>query len=331
MDASITIVIPTFNSSTTLAPCITACLNQDYQGPIQVIVVDDGSTDPTARLVGNFPEVRYIQQENGGPAKARNTGWQEAASQIVCFTDSDCVPNPQWVSRLVHRYDSDRIGGVGGSYSLLNGKNLLARCIHQEIVYRHARMPTQAVFLGSYNASFRKDVLERAGGFDETYAMASGEDNDLSYRVIQLGYQLIFDPTNTVGHHHPTGLLRYWKRQFWHGYWRMKLYGHHPKMAHGDGYSSPLDFIQPPLLLAIFFLIPFWWIPGVAWLWAGLAIAALGLQVPFIFRVVLETKDLRYLVLFPILIGRAWTRGMGMLYGVLKFFILKKSPSQAGS
>ena len=260
---NVAIVIPECNATLTIAQCIEACLAQKYGGYIEVIIVDDGSKDRTAEVVPQYPSVKLITQSNSGPSRARNRGWKASNCQIIFFTDSDCVPNPLWVANNIQQYTSDKVAGVGGSYSILNPDSFFARCIHEEICYRHRKMPRKATFLGSYNVSFRREILEKVGGFEETYKMASGEDNDLSYKIIRLGYELIFDPNNNVGHYHPSQIWKYFKRQECHGYWRMKLYRDHPWMVKGDGYSNMLDFLQPPLFTIIFLLLPLFWLPGV--------------------------------------------------------------------
>src|SRR5437764_138198 len=109
------VVIPTFNRQATLHQTLKAIEAQDALS-FEVIVVDDGSTDGTKEAVtSEFPSVQYIQQENQGPAAARNTGIRAVAGDIVVFTDDDCVPPPDWLSRLANGYARyPEVAGVGG-------------------------------------------------------------------------------------------------------------------------------------------------------------------------------------------------------------------------
>lgn len=322
MEPSVSVVIPAYNAASTIAGCIRACITQDYPD-VEVIVVDDGSTDGTEHIIRGQP-VRYLRQENSGPASARNRGWRASKGAFVCFTDSDCVPARDWVSKLVKQYVSAEIAGVGGTYDIANDDSLLAASIQEEIVQRHLRMPKYVDYLGSFNASYRRSVLEKVGGFDESYRIASGEDNDLAYRVVKHGYRLVFTREARVAHYHPDHLWRYLKHQFWHGYWRVRIYGHHPDMARGDAYGGLTDLAQPPLALATLCLFPFCFVRPVAYVALGLLIMGLALQLPMPLAIVRRTGQVRYSALVPVTFLRGYARGLGMAWGVLRFFVLER-------
>lgn len=329
-------------------------MKQDYpKDKLEVIVVDDGSTDGTARIVQKY-NTRYIHQENAGPAAARNTGWKAAKGEIVCFTDSDCIPHRNWIRELVMCYvsrvkgsnytkisdfdlqtESD-IGAVGGSYDIANTGNLLAECIHEEILWRHSRMPKIIMALGSYNLSVRRDVLEMIDGFSEEYRCASGEDNDLSYRILKAGYKLCFQRDALVAHYHPENLRRYLKEQYNHGYWRMKLYRDHPDRIRGDDYTTWKDVVEPPLSIAIIGLLIFWlsgylvsylfdlsmeWLRHLIMASFILLLVDLFLQFILPMRIYIERKRLRSFVLIPVTFLRGFARGWGMARGIWRFYL----------
>jgi len=316
----VSIVIPAYNASSTLPCTIETCLEQEYpRDKLEVVVVDDGSMDGTRWIVRQYP-AKYIYQQNSGPATARNAGWTSAQGEIICFTDSDCVPARDWVSKLVEEYTSDEIAGVGGTYDIADDSNLLAACVHEEIVQRHLRTPRYVNYLGSFNVSYRRAVLEEVGGFNESYRMASGEDNDLAYRVIKRGYRLVFTRDAKVAHYHPHNLWRYLRQQFWHGYWRMKLYRNHPDMARGDAYGGAADLVQPPLALATLCLLPFSFLTPIIYLVSALLIVGLGLQLPTPSAIIKRTGQIRYLALVLVTFLRGYARGLGMALGILKLF-----------
>jgi len=331
----ISIVIPAKNSARTIKVAVAGALEQLGVGDVEVIVVDDGSSDDTAKLAADAG-ARVIQQDPSGPAAARNNGWRAAKAPIIAFTDSDCKPNQQWCARIIEALKDDKVGAVGGSYDNGNPKSKLARVIHAEIKARHARMRRRVRALGTYNFATRREVLEELDGFDESYTNASGEDNDLSYRMLQAGYELHFIHENTVAHRHPSDLWRYLKSQARHGYWRVKLYRDHPSMTGGDDYSTVADYIAPLLgLAALALVVPaLLLVPIVAI--AGSIVGAfiiLGLDTATVLAYlgacfcgieyagqIRDTGQTNEAVAFFFLNGlRAAARGLGLLAGLLQF------------
>lgn len=316
---NISVVVAAYNSEKTISATIEALLSQDYpKGNLEIIIADDGSTDGTAEIVKKYP-VKYLYQENKGPAAARNYGWKSARGEIVCFTDSDCVPEKEWVSKIIKEYTSDDIAGVGGSYDIVNSDNLLARCVHEEIIQRHLKSPKEVNYLGCFNVSYRRNVLKEVGGFDESYLDASGEDNELAYKIVKKGYKLIFDKNIKVGHYHPTKLSGYLKRQMKHGFWRMKLYRDHPDMSKGDVYAGLLDFIRPPLAVMVIITLPAVYFRPMAYLFAFLLALQIILQFLTSFPIVKRTKKLNLFYLTFITFLRDYVRSVGMIMGIWKF------------
>lgn len=320
------IIIPAHNAAATLAECLGACLKQTY-APAEVIVVDDGSTDDTPRIAGQFP-VEFVRQEQRGPAAARNRGARVAKGELLIFTDSDCVPESQWVERLVDCLE-EGVVAAGGTYGIANDRSLLARMVHEEIVMRHWRFGKEVDFLGSFNVAIRKEAFERVGGFDESFRAASGEDNDLSYRLRDTGGRLRFAQDAVVRHYHPTRLWPYLKAQARHGFWRVKLYLKHPGRATGDRYAGLVDLTAPPLaavgtVLLVFALFPALSLVCVT---ASAVIAAIlvlaRLSLPW--RMMRQTGDWIMLVFLPVLLLRDVARAAGMFWGFWRFVVLRKA------
>ncbi len=318
----VSIVIPVYNSESTLNECLSACLSQDYNSEYEVIAVDDGSIDLSAYIIKHYP-VKYIYQKNNGPATARNTGWENAGGEIICFTDSDCVPQSDWLSKITSDFSNDGIAGVGGTYAIANPSNLLANLVQEEITQRHISMPVEVNFLGSFNVAYRRHVLEEVHGFDVNFRIASGEDNDLAYKIISKGYKLIFDINVVVAHYHPEKFFNYLKTQLKHGYWRVYLYVNHPKMMRGDSYSGLKDYLQPPLAMVILFSIPLIFFNSILGsVWLGLLLIMILLQLPFTYSIYRRTNKFHHLLLSIVTFFRGFARGLGMLSGFWDFFIL---------
>lgn len=323
------IIIPAYNAEKTLAACLNACLAQDYPDT-EVIVVDDGSTDATAEIAHGFTGIRVHSMQNGGPAKARNIGAQEATGALLVYTDSDCVPQPDWLTCLTAPF-KDNVVAVGGTYACANPESRLARVIQAEIAARHQQFGAEVDFLGSFNVAYRADAFRDAGGFDENYRHASGEDNDLAYRLQDRGGTLRFTAAAVVAHYHPARILPYLRTQARHGYWRMKLYRDHPQRAQGDQYAGWPDLLAPPFGLLLLCTMP----PLLA-LWgaqpalaggatagfAGAALAYVALHIPIAWRLRQELGEADLLYFGFIASLRDIARAVGLLHGVWHFRIL---------
>lgn len=312
---SVAVVIPAYNAEHSLPLCLEALTSQQMP-PQEIVVVDDGSTDGTAAVAKSFPGVLCVRQANAGPAAARNRGQHECRAEIILYTDADCIPAPDWVAKSVAAFSGGDIGAVAGSYDISNPDSRLARCIHAEILYRHARlMPEYPRSFGSYNVAIRREVFSAVGGFDESYPAASGEDNDLSYRIRRAGHRIRFEPRSRVGHHHPERVGRYLREQFRHGFWRVKMYRRHPDMAGGDDYTFWKDIVEVGLAGSTVFAL--------AAVPAGLPVnlaAVLGavlyfIQAGFCFRICPGVFDGIYYT--HVLFLRAYARGLGFSSGIL--------------
>ncbi|MBI4309946.1 MAG: glycosyltransferase [Candidatus Omnitrophica bacterium] len=320
---TVSVIIPAYNAAPTIARTLEALACQDYKDPFEVIVVDDGSTDHTAAVAQSFSWVRCARQDNAGPAAARNHGARLAQGLYLCFTDSDCIPHPDWISCLLRGFGAKDIAVVCGSYGIANPGSLLASGIHGEIIFRHRHlMPDFPKAFGSYNFCVRKEVFDRVGGFQAGYRQASGEDNDLSYRILAAGGRLYFERQALVDHYHTTRTAKYLKEQFRHGFWRAKMYLEHPGMVKGDDYTFWKDVLEVP------------WAAGcVIAMAASIFITAFKAPVYFLFVLFLAFEVLfAFRMLRGIFTGfffgfvmyvRAFSRAFGLSTGIFYFLAQK--------
>ena len=120
----LSIIIPTYNSASFIGQTIEACLVQDYpKDKIEIIVVDDASTDGTKAVVTRYP-VKYIYQKRGGPAAARNRGYRSAKGEVIFFTDADCVPEKDRLKVMIENLCKKDIVAVTGTYGIKNEKGI---------------------------------------------------------------------------------------------------------------------------------------------------------------------------------------------------------------
>ncbi len=248
----ISVVVPVYNGEKYIEACLGALLDQTVpSSDYEIVVVDDGSTDRTAELVSKFP-VRYIHQENQGPAKARNVGMEKASGDIVLFTDSDCTAERDWIERMTHPLADGKIGAVKGAYRTRQ-KGLTAHFAQVEFEERYKLLKRHEYidFVDTYSAAFRKAAFIEAGGFDSAFPNADHEDTDLSYRLAGMGCKMVFAPEAIVYHEHPDSIWKYFKLKLGRGYWRMVVYRRHPEKMVKDTYTPQSLKLQ---ILAAFFV-----------------------------------------------------------------------------
>ena len=169
----ISVIIPAYNAEGTILHTLEA-LERQTRKDFEVIVIDDGSTDGSAELVRQFSQqsrlpIKFVHQENSGPARARNTGVAHAAGEMIMFLDSDCLPADNWVKEMTYLLEQD----VGGCYcwnKVRNGESIVARYVDYEMSKRHERMVGKDIdAISTYSASFLKKVFTDCGGFDTQY------------------------------------------------------------------------------------------------------------------------------------------------------------------
>jgi GT2 family glycosyltransferase len=183
---------------------VAALEGQDYP-EYEIVVVDDGSRDETPEAVPvEFPSVRYLRQENSGPAAARNRGIDAARGDLIAFTDDDCLAPPDWLARLADGFSRyPAAAGVGGRLTApadLLRSNALARYDEYIARVRHRAGDHEVVAGfecpagGTDNMAYRRSILQAAGGFDATFPYPAAEDADLKLRLANAGCRFVYVP-----------------------------------------------------------------------------------------------------------------------------------------
>jgi len=314
----VSVIIPAYNCETTIGQCLKALAQQSYPpDSYEVIVVDDGSADHTAAVIKDHP-VQYIHQANQGPAAARNNGAGRATGSIILFTDSDCVPDVDWISEMVAPFDEPEVMAVKGAYRTMQ-KALVARFAQVEFEERFEMLKKAESIdmVDTYSAGFRRDVFMDMGGFDTSFPVANNEDTEFTYRMAARNYKMVFSPGAIVYHlNHPDSIGRYARLKFWRGYWRMVVYKRFPGKMLKDTYTPKTLKLQVVFLYLTLALC-------LAVVFVNSLLLALGLSlIVFVlltlpFTVFALKRDLSVGLLSPLLLLiRAASLGAGMIWGV---------------
>lgn len=186
------VIIPAYNSAATIEKCLGSLLAQDYPG-LELIVVDDASTDDTLEKASKYPVKIISKTENHGAGHSRNLGVEKSSSEIIIFVDSDVVVPPTGVSQAVRTLMEERnILAVGGAYSQKsNNLNFISEFKNIDLAYRANLDPGYLKFSGSYFFAIKKSVFLEAGGFSTNFLGANVEDIEFCYRLTK-GSNIIF-------------------------------------------------------------------------------------------------------------------------------------------
>ncbi len=312
------IVIPTFNGARRIGDCLDALSCQSAGRQVEILVVDDGSTDETASVVLRFPSVGLIRQSNAGPAAARNRGARESQGSILLFTDDDCVPMPGWIEAMLAPFQDPEVVGAKGAYRTRQ-TSIVARFVQVEYEDRYRLMgrSRDIDFVDTYSAAFRRERFLEMGGYDLSFPVACAEDAELSYRMSARGWKMRFVPAAVVYHTHPDKLAAYLKKKYKFAFWRMLAVRKNPSKGVKDSHTPQIMKLQlllaPALLIAATYDLRMR--PRISL--SGLVVALFLLStVPFAYRAF--RKDPVVGVLSPLLLAvRSCAQFLGALRGAI--------------
>ncbi len=192
---SVSVIVPAYNSSRELRECLSA-LSRSVPPPLEIIVVDDASTDDTSSVATEHGAIVLRLARNAGPAAARNAGGRAAQGDIVLFVDSDVVVAPEAIRRVVKAFEDDPApAAVFGSYDrrprapglVSQYRNLLHHYTHQ------IGNPEAGTFWSGCGA-IRRSVFVGVGGFDAArFPRPSIEDIELGNRLRIAGHRIRLD------------------------------------------------------------------------------------------------------------------------------------------
>jgi glycosyltransferase involved in cell wall biosynthesis len=250
------IVIPTFNGGSRIGNCLDSLVKQTKGRDVEILVVDDGSSDNTTSIVSRYSSVRLISQSNAGPAAARNVGALEARGSILLFTDDDCVPLPDWLDAMLGAFVDPNVVGAKGVYRT-HQKSLAARFVQIEYEDKYRLMSglSSIDFIDTYSAGYRRDRFLEMRGYDTSFPVACAEDVELSYRMSARGWKMTFVPEAIVYHTHPDTFLRYLKKKYKFAFWRVLAVRKNPGKGVRDSHTPQIMKFQllfaPALLVAV--------------------------------------------------------------------------------
>lgn len=211
---SVSVLIPAWNEEVGILKTLKSVVEANYQR-LEVIVINDGSTDKTHQLVNNFIKqhnrvrstalaspsktlsnqnkatIKYLKLPNGGKAKAMNQGVAMASGEYIVTIDADSVMDPEAVTQLIKRFTDEKVAAVAGNVVVGNRRKPIELMQQLEYLYGFFFKRADSIFnsvyiIGGAAAAYRKQALLDVGGFDESIIT---EDIEMSTRLLRYGYK----------------------------------------------------------------------------------------------------------------------------------------------
>lgn len=225
----IAVVAPTYRRPDRLRRLFAALEAQDLdRSRFEVVIVDDASGGETATTLDALAASTDLQmrgihlEQNGGPAAARNAGWQSTGAPVVAFIDDDCVPDPGWLRALADAFDRNDALGVVQGLTRRPDAPLGDWTMFREITW-------ETPWFEGCNIAYRRSLLEATGGFDEEIRWY-GEDASAGWKVVEAGGERDFEPAASVTHDLEERGLRWRVRHGWLEKNLVLLAARHPEL-----------------------------------------------------------------------------------------------------
>ncbi len=260
---SLSIVVPAYNRGKSLAKCLEHLKRMEYPFRVQIIVVNDASTDQTKEFLRNQKGITTINLEkNGGKANAINTGLAKAKGELIAVVDGDSYPNPDCLLRMVPHFIAQKnVGAVTGVVRVNNPHGILQQIQDVEYgigfgLYNTVLSHLDSLFVTPGPLSiYSREAIEKTGGFD---TKCITEDMEITFHLHQLGYRIILEPNAQIYSDVPETIQHLFKqRARWSrgGLYTLYKYRHEFFSEKGPffGFFVPVKFILD--FSAVFFLL----------------------------------------------------------------------------
>ncbi|KOT36144.1 bi-functional transferase/deacetylase [Streptomyces caelestis] len=255
----VTVLVPAYNEAKCIENTVNSLMASEH--PIEVLVIDDGSTDGTARIVEamGLPNVRVIRQLNAGKPAALNRGLANARYDIVVMMDGDTVFEPSTVRELVQPFGDPRVGAVAGNAKVGNKDSLIGAWQHIEYVMGFnldrrmydilGCMPTIPGAVGA----FRRSALEPIGGMsDDTLA----EDTDVTMALHRAGWRVVYAENARAWTEAPESVQQLWSQRYRWSYGTMQAIWKHRRAVIDKGPSGRFGRIGLPFVSLFMIVAP---------------------------------------------------------------------------
>ncbi|WP_406488796.1 glycosyltransferase [Streptomyces phaeochromogenes] len=255
----VSVLVPAYNEAKCIEQTVHSLVASDH--PIEVIVIDDGSSDGTARIVENLrlPNVRVVRQLNAGKPAALNRGVANARYDLIVMMDGDTVFEPATVRELVQPFGDPSVGAVAGNAKVGNRDSLIGAWQHIEYVMgfnldrrMYDMLNCMPTIPGAVGA-FRRSALKRVGGMsDDTLA----EDTDITIAMHRDGWRVVYAENARAWTEAPESVQQLWSQRYRWSYGTMQAIWKHRRAIIERGPSGRFGRVGMPLVSLFMILAP---------------------------------------------------------------------------
>jgi len=335
VNMKVSLAVSTYNSAKTLRPCIESLINADWPDK-EILVVDDGSTDKSLEILRSYPQIKVLPQNHQGVSAGRDLALRNASGEIICYTDSDCEVDRNWIKELIKPLDNPEVGAVTGRTDFRTDDRCTSWVRSLDIAERYDHRKTWTELANGTNCAFRRDLLISLGGFDPKWFHA--EDTEVSYQLLKSGHRIYYQPTAKV-RHVPEGDWKSYLRKRYRGtkaHLRMMPQYHTDVVK--DDFVSLKMMVQPvlyTLMTGLLMVLPITltcWLLGFSgcWILSGwingviIVLFSLGMmtEISLISKVVSRSRKPSFLIKsLGLLSAKSVMIGWGVICGIWLNFI----------
>jgi len=308
----VSVVVPVYNGESTIKKCLDSIMALDYPlEKLEVITVDDGSTDKTMSILKNYP-VKLIPKDHGGYPSTMNAGLRVAIGEIRVIVDADTYVEKDWLKKILEEFKDDKVGIVSGYVATKPDAKFWARIVGFESEDRYDQMKSKYVdFITSTSTAYRKGVFDQVGLFNEV--LKRGSDEDLAQRASKAGWKIVLKKEALCYHDWSSSVKKYFRKQMANTIYEINNFLRHPELLRGREQHPPSLYV-PMFLVGLILLTPLWFLFNFV-LVSLLAFLGLILyHTPQTVRIIRKHKDWTML-LFPIVFNMryvAWLTGIAI-------------------
>ena len=323
----VSIIIPCRNEEIYIGKCLNSIIANDYpKNKLEVLAVDGMSEDGTRRIVEGYtqryPFIKLLDNPKRITPTALNVGIQRAKGDVIIWMSAHNHYEKDYISRSVeslNKYGADNVGGIMKTLPRENnftGRAIVASLSHRFGVgnsYFRAQTDKPKWVDTVFGGCYRRDIFDRIGLFNEN--LVRGQDMEFNLRLKKAGGKILLVPDIVSYYYARSDIRSFWKHNFTNGVWAILPFLYSPVIPVSWRHLVPLIFVAGLIGSAVLgFLLPVFF-----WLFLVILGSYVLANLTASFRIALQKRDLRYLVVMPFIFGILhFGYGLGSLLGVFK-------------